>query len=1460
MYYSNDAVLLYDGVNPVILPVMLAGEINSNSTYYNKTRYIWSAYPSDGNGNDDPNWGFDGAWRSGNGADANWNWNWWSNTSTAGYNRATGFLGTWSTSMRSGKLQASRSGFISYTYYSTPLFMSNALKYNGTPAAYQDSYNLTWYFTTGGDNNNDVSQTATNAPIKILNYKTLTDAIMANGSKMKGIDLDDFSEGGLLEYVRAMDAATKFDPNTYFVNGNGLANCVSNMQAHINAMNNAPTDKKDYDGFANLRKAMDDKRGTYGDGSNNGYTDDSWANFANAWNAAKNFMASMTGSEYNDSTAQEAQRLADELNLRYTELVTNVEKANTEALEAVIDTFFDYANIFTDETFNAALEAINAAKTAVWGDPEFYKDQASGPDDTEDGRALVAAQVTAVQEAIRNLRISPDAYVTTPFGRFSLNSAIALLEQAGDPSDYSNYADFSSAVNEGTELTLKLPLEALTDYDKQYETYVDMIEKIVDAYYNLEYAFTRIPDGTLADVTTYGQISQLYHQPNSGNGYKIYGDFTYPTKGTIFKTTHNALTANYGDADFTYTLNNGGNSNKDNNSIDGITIAGTADQKVEIRGSGAFSSTVPTLNDGEKQTYAAGLSYKQFSLSNFRVTGKYNDAFTHFGITPEGTKIYEYVSPTDEFTRILGTVEGKGGDNLTGVIPLKPQQSGSNATITLTGDMNITVPATTAQTLSASTLPTSSIYQMNDTYFGMTYTWNTQPTSAYAGYGYMTSKENGEVLNSTVTVIDISYLIDLVNMCDALVAGDSQMYTTESMNNLKQRLQEAKANMDYIDLTADTITSRCRTRYNNLWIAYQELEIRKVPITFSYKGADGVGQTTVIRVEYGKTLNDYADQINKIVTPDYTSENGVYVYTFDKWDIDIDLETPVTFEITYTAVYKESLNKASFAEYNAALDALFAKLKLADRIYLADDLKNVQSVIDSLTYYSMPEAERTELMGDVQPLIDAETEIIVKLYENLKQYEFDESAIEATKGSAKAEKDSDIYDLSGIDFDYYENVVIEDITYIGLVMTQEEADALVREVLNNVTKIEYTIYLNGTPVGKAEYGTTVIVDSNGDFATDVEDPTVNNDACDTVAWTYSYAAPSRNNQKSIEKYMITAPSLGFIVKGDTYLTTVNATSTDEGYVVTFKTDSGKVFDVQYTTDGTVVMPDAPSYAFYTFAGYSNGAEPRATITVNGNTTITANYTADTSKTYTISFFDGYSAWDSVTPTTEVYPSYNELVEFTSNNAYCWASVLYDYGTDGYEFTLLAYGSSYSFYACRSYNNSEDEGLVALTEAQYQMILRGTDNGRPLVMYDGLGNEIKAENPDGFGYEWIYPEAVATVSVLENVVPIYDANGKFEKFSMIGTFTLPEGYTMIETGFLFSSNQSDDLTIENVGNRVARMKAERYTCGKQFVVNVKAPSSGAAVSFKYVGYAIVQDAEGELVTLYSKPISGTTEGF
>jgi hypothetical protein len=141
-----------------------------------------------------------------------------------------------------------------------------------------------------------------------------------------------------------------------------------------------------------------------------------------------------------------------------------------------------------------------------------------------------------------------------------------------------------------------------------------------------------------------------------------------------------------------------------------------------------------------------------------------------------------------------------------------------------------------------------------------------------------------------------------------------------------------------------------------------------------------------------------------------------------------------------------------------------------------------------------------------------------------------------------------------------------------------------------------------------------------------------------------------------------------------------------------------------------------------------------------------------------------------------------------------------------------------------------------------------------MVIDGQGNGFVS--PDGYTRPAINPTNTATIFVNNEPIYVYDGS-TISKIKLIGTFTVPSGYTLVEAGILFTTNATaSDLTIEKVGTKgIARMKASYSTVGNQIAINVGTSTWSGTKTCKYVGYAIVEKkSNSKRTTVYSSTVS------
>lgn len=1487
---SNRAVFLYDGTE-IRMPVMVTWH-NDKGIAINSDRKFYTWYPTDNTSNSQTDnamfqlkqqWtGYYSIKEKNNNTGANsiiWN-----NAMTgSGNNGNIDTFGGYNAATKLGSdgdtdIMKANNGYTWWSY-------ANYLTYVGGDSDFVNGLKSTaigWYGFTGNTStrntgNHYLTDTAT---YYVIDYKTAVDAIEKNKSKLAD-GVADYKEGGLASVIAAFDQVT-IDPRAYDYASNtaGLATSVAKQLSDGAAALNTAVKASDGSGYHELRVAIDNTKAIRNADSSE-YTPESWSAFVSAFDAAKDVFVNIQTTSYNSDS--NAKQLADALNTAYLGLQSNTSRIDTSALVAEINAFYAYKNIFTAESYAAVNAAIDAAKIAVWESLENYGNPAKALETSDANQAIYDQQLANVREALKGLRISMDTKVDLADGsKSSINDMIKLVDELNSD-DYSNFGDFRNAVNEAEAYVSKHQSTDFYNYNEQLAEYTATVQKVVDAYDSLTYSFLKMPNGTIASTASQASIDTITHTGSKDFSRSI--DFSYPGATTIFRTTHDASTVPFGEAYTKFTVNCPDNPAKSiNNALDSININATSSNIVEIDGSVAqYTASPNALDDNNKVAYSGSLSNGTFSLNNFSVVESVNNRNSYYATTSDGRQINTKVAPNDEYTAMLGVTDGASASPATGAVNLHPNDANKAAYTTLAADVCVTLPATQKST-SRSNTPKATTYKLsrdNKThYFGATYAWNYQPGTMWAGYGYFSSQANNQQIDFTVNVVDISSLIDLVAECGAL---EAKKYTVESWTAFEAALDDAKSDYNYHGVAYAKIASDLSKRYTALYDARAALVERTFTVTFEYKDADGSVKTTPISLKYGETLNDHKSEIDAIVTPDYV--DGHSTYSFTGWNKEIDYTVAVDADAVYTAVYNGVLNLADFTDFNNAKESLLGAL--TDKTFVTADIQAIADEVSAMKYFAYDKAAQDATYADEQDAIDAETARLIELKNSLTASTVTADAFDAAVaelGIALASVDADRFDVAGLGNIGYDTVFVDTVKVITIpYVTQDDLDAATKVIIESLNKNvkSYSVELNGEVIKGLEsvpYGTAVIVNSDGTWQKDVID-TNENYSGKAVDWSYSYDAPSRGESGfTAPKYIVTAPSFGFIVKGDTKLTSAAvASAEDNSYVVTVKSSIGKIVDIT-TTTGSYTMPTAPLYANWIFDSYSNGAVAGENITVTENTTIIANYNAKESNTYTIDVYETIDEFNSAAPTTTYEAvKYNQKIELAAADVYCWVDASYNEDTGINEYKVLSFNPNFSFFACCDYHDDVNGmgGILALTKDDYDRIVdEQTDfdmhNGNCFinadvaeVIYNGEGNPIYCnvlKNKSGFYYKDYNIEATPTVTALQKVLPVYDENDNVSEFAMIGSFVLPEGYKVVEYGILFTGSQTAELSVQNVGSdsKVARYKASRYTVGNQFVINMA--NFSRDVDFRYRAYAIIKDADGNAVTYYSNVCSDNNYSF
>lgn len=111
----------------------------------------------------------------------------------------------------------------------------------------------------------------------------------------------------------------------------------------------------------------------------------------------------------------------------------------------------------------------------------------------------------------------------------------------------------------------------------------------------------------------------------------------------------------------------------------------------------------------------------------------------------------------------------------------------------------------------------------------------------------------------------------------------------------------------------------------------------------------------------------------------------------------------------------------------------------------------------------------------------------------------------------------------------------------------------------------------------------------------------------------------------------------------------------------------------------------------------------------------------------------------------------------------------------------------------------------------------------------------------------------------------------EKLSIISSYAIPTGCTMVEKGILAKVNKNgtdvgdgSDLKLANAGtNGVKRLKSNYQTEGDQFVISINTKTLNHAniqdVGLIWVAYVTYRNADGELITQYTPATTPTNSG-
>ncbi len=1386
-FMSNDTVMLYDGItNP-------------------KTGVMFGTW-----GNDKPggNWN-NLAWYYcciGTGQGLSMVNDVWSGTDSAGSPWNLNYQ--WTIRQTSDSKTGACSGFKDTTTYENGVdgkVTANAIQFNREfNTLFYTITNPAFEYCMGISDRSDRKEyvgTTSNTEIRVLNYKMIMDALKSDTVKSYLSNVEKYKYGGLETIMQGIDGATT-DPNSFFTSGNGWQNAQTHYQTAINNLKTTPTaDSSEYQTVRDALRSADTTptqiMNTYNIGIDK-WTPESWANFKAAYEVAANAMsAPYTAGSY---AAIDGTQIVNNLNAAFAALKSDVEFVDTTDLVNRIQEFRAWENIFTSDSYTFVAGYVDTAVTQVWGSEENFGVLAKGPEKTEDGAGekLVSDQLTLVNDAITHLRISPDAKISTSHGKYSLNQALAIV--VDNPSQYYNYSTFTDAVAVGNTYKPTLETTEFTDYAIQYNAYVEQVTKIVDAYYNLAFAFTDIPDGTVVQNSGFTKTKSLIAS-NNGKQSIQYG---YTNSAVMIRTTHESKALPYGTFSITFGTNISASNNTDkknnkntNNGLDSITLNATAApisdyflQASKANGTLEDRKVPEEMSAEDRDTnYKGLLEYNGFSVSNLHYTGKSANCDPLYYITDnDGNK----VATTDEQARtinldpILGKTDGANNGNVVkGSVYAYSTNSGFAYTY-IDGDLNVTVEPSPEVELTRSTQPSMKNYRTSDSYIGAVASFTDRYIVYRAGRCWYTTQSTGDLFDTSVSVVDISYLIDLVKMCDAIVPLESK-YTPESFAKFKEALDGAKSYYDYTKQSAGNIQSEASGRYSKLWSAYQNLIERPQILTFNYMDENGQPTSSTVEIAYNANIATVRSEIDAITVPNY-SANGMS-YTFKGWDPAVNNATVVTSDTVYTATY-DSFATAYWGNYNAAKDTLLNAL--ANGKYSVDGLNTAKAQVEALQYFTYTENQKLMVSAANQSAIDADTAAINSIVASLSQIALDSSTYDAILKTLDT-LNADAYDVAAVKAVVDSTPAGTPVAIAGIEYTGWDFDSFVKAVIEAMNSNAYEYTVTVMDADENEYfllaDGTYTDDPNaaatfhyGDVVTAVNPL----DPAQECSWTVSIIAQLTATETTA-KYLQTSTSCQFNVRGNTTFMT-SANSDPESYHTVVFVDGRNntlISSMVVADNGTARMRDAvlPSVPFYEVKNFTNRAtgetvKNTGTIrNVKSDISLTVNYSPTEEVTgYTIILLDANG--------NEIYNAphkWNDKVTLSANGA----AGMVDTATG----KLIAYGSDYSFYACQS-----------------------------ITLQAVNSTDVKA-----------------AASVVDPVI-------SNSKMYITGSFALPEGVKVKGYGIVMDTyGNHPDLTLKDVdmNNYVFNLSVSKLTCGNQFTVYTGSDSAiGRHITYRsYVIYEL-----------------------
>ncbi len=1478
--YHPEVVTVYDGKADIVIPVMAALKKRAN-----KTRHVYTIYPTAETGvsprpadhpffkslylttgNDD--YSFKGA----------------EGQNSMDFNGARGKSSKMGAARNNNGHYSDNCGYSVFRYYwgwyATAFKITDDISFGS--AGYMDfKPNWAWFGGSNTDNagnaeyvdGNMKGNKTSEKSIYIINLKGMLD--LYADAKARAIDYslnisdyrNDTAGASLSNFFKGMDAATSLTleditgatASTVSTVGSKLSTAITYLKYSGTPLASA--------GYAALRTAMEDARASYNSTNSDQYTPDSWNAFITAYDNAKTFMKNSMTDGYHDD---QAKSLADALNTAFGNLELSFTPADTSILEVLIDDALIAVankNTFTTDSYTASNIENNVTdcQVDIWQKVESYKDAASVCDASRQDDVDAWAQI--INKSIKDLVVDKNAVVGAAYG-YSMNSAI---EEAGKyvPADYANYNAVADAVQAAEAFDPRIITDTTDSSNFQpgmvsakLNEYTELTRNIITAIKSLVASFAKMPDGQIVKSVNNTVAFNAGADHSDGKYYKV--SYTYPTDVVIFRTAHTAKTLQLPDSTIGFYATSTGESKMGPSYMDSLNIdSNITSENPQITSNyddRDHSMSDPTSYPGKltKSATVNGTSYTLTLGNNTALsgvnTGIFGSTMTNvgnYGRDLNGNDVTDSAFDwTDSLKNTSGTSSGRVG-------PVGSLIANYGWTY-VTGTNSMNFPARNVARPAMTTIPVA-----ENTYVSAVIRYNYPGVAQRVYYGYCA---NSTQYSQTIYSIDIAGLIDLINECAVLERAN---YTATSWTNFQNALTEAMQDIDYDSNTAADILTTCQTRFDNL----RDMRDLLVEAANNDSIDQALAQARVIKdaVDNGEarysasTYNAFLEarqQALDAVNGTYSDDNCLDL---------VKTEAQAAIDAIANVLIEAINNLASFADFTELNRVLTTAL--ADKKFTVDTLNNFNSYIASLTYANMTVEEQAQVEADYQADVDAETTAITNKINSLPESPAaDKTAFDAAAAQL-ADADPDAYvnidECLAVINDYkandYAKLLYTTVNVLGhdviALNPQATVDAAVERAMS-LTLQQYTVYVDGNA-----YATY-------DFGQEAEVKFAKNSAI--------YYAYTSNTSTNTAKYYTTDSIIRFIVKGNTYLTTKTADGTETAKVTFVNALRNKTYETDYIVKGSqLTLPEAPSLAYYNFMGYTvDGATYQAgdAVTVSKDTSVLANYefAADvidvsvcfnTNGNGTLYSLSGEAIYNNLVDLTDAglknhvkdvgrkYFGSKFVVDGNEVKLPSNANAIYMESTDPvYAYATVDYAIYDEFYEMYDAYiiESEIDGSISYSDlsANYAGALKVVSYGPDYSFYASGNTLIFALTEED------YNNAVAAglIEVDQNGADVSvkpDLVDADTKWSIIATYAIPQGATLVENGILFTKNGSD-LKMSNVDSQnVFRFKSSQHTVGNQFVISAKKPA--VATDTKYLAYTIYE-LGGKQYTVFSDTVS------